>query len=288
MDPAQQSLPATLPAMALSIVDPRVPTFENYYRSLDSSAESAVRGKVFDQDIGQRSWTHVRDFERFGNLLRLDCEAHLLDYGCGFGGPSLWFGSRFRCGVTGVDINRRAIEHAATASQSCDIPPRVKFLSFEPQGPLPLEDGSVTAVLMNDVICHVPGRERALRECFRVLRPGASILITDPLVVEGELSNAEVVARNMKVEYFYVPGGFNEQALTKAGFVLDAVEDTTDRLTSMAVDNLRLRDQFRAELVASEGEEEFRRITGQLLCIKETSETHRLMRMLYLAHKPSA
>ena len=59
---------------------------------------------------------------------------------------------------------------------------------------LPIESGSVDAVLSNGVLNLTPDKERAFAEVFRVLEPGGEFLYGD-IIVAGELS--ESIRRNI-------------------------------------------------------------------------------------------
>ena len=59
---------------------------------------------------------------------------------------------------------------------------------------LPIESGSVDAVLSNGVLNLTPDKERAFAEVFRVLKPGGEFLYGD-IIVASELS--ESIRRNI-------------------------------------------------------------------------------------------
>ena len=97
----------------------------------------------------------------------------VLDFGCGWGGETLWLASRVRS-VCGVDVDRRAIEQAkATVRASNAGNCRCEWSA---DGRLPFADASFDAVLSTNVFEHVMDLDLAFREIRRVLRPGGSLL----------------------------------------------------------------------------------------------------------------
>jgi len=97
----------------------------------------------------------------------------VLDFGCGWGGETLWLASRGRsCG--GADVAdeviataRRAL--AASGDANCT------FVHM-PDGRLAFEEERFDAVLSTNTFEHVMDLDLAFSEIFRVLRPGGSLL----------------------------------------------------------------------------------------------------------------
>ena len=96
-------------------------------------------------------------------------DIHVLDFGCGWGGETLWLAKRVKT-VTGYDVERSSIEQAERAL-AADGATNCRFVSSD-DGRLPLPDNSVDAVFSTDTFEHVMNLELAYSEIFRVLRPG--------------------------------------------------------------------------------------------------------------------
>src|SRR5262249_26255553 len=104
--------------------------------------------------------------ERIGGL-------DILDFGCGWGGETLWLAARARSGCGG-DVDERAIAQARRAPES----PARRNCRFEwsADGRLPFADASFDAVLSTDTFEHVMDLDLAFAEIARVLKPGGSLL----------------------------------------------------------------------------------------------------------------
>jgi SAM-dependent methyltransferase len=104
-------------------------------------------------------------------LQRTDLD--VLDFGCGWGGETMWLAERVRSAV-GVDVEARSIEIANTelarrGIQNCRFACSV-------DGRLPLAEGSFDAVFSTDTFEHVMDLDLAFSEIFRVLKPGGSFV----------------------------------------------------------------------------------------------------------------
>ncbi|MET7327584.1 class I SAM-dependent methyltransferase [Nonomuraea sp. NPDC005650] len=123
-----------------------------------------------------------------GELERLKGDERLLDLGCGRGAVLLMAAGRLEHGTaTGIDLwhskdqsgNRAARARANAAAEG--VADRVELVTGDMRD-LPFDDGAFDVIVSSLAIHNIPdaeGRERAVREAHRVLRPGGSMLIAD-------------------------------------------------------------------------------------------------------------
>ena len=98
----------------------------------------------------------------------------ILDAGCGTGGMMTWLGRYAGEGgsVVGLDLIPTALDFCRER--------RHKYLVQASATDLPFADSSFDLVTSFDVLVQIPGRgsdERAMREMFRVLRPGGTAFV---------------------------------------------------------------------------------------------------------------
>jgi SAM-dependent methyltransferase len=94
-------------------------------------------------------------------------DARLLDVGCG----GAWIAEHFR-DYAGVDVSEEAV--AAARERGLDV------RAIGPADPLPFGDGEFDAVVLKDVLEHVPDPAALVLEVKRVLRPGGRVFASSP------------------------------------------------------------------------------------------------------------
>ena len=154
--------------------------------------------------------------------------------------------------------------------------------------PLPFGDARFDAVVSNDAICHIGRRLSVLRDWNRVLRPGASMLFTDAMILTGIVSHEELATRSSIGFYLFVPPGENERLIREAGFDLLAVHDVTENAALVSRRWHDARAAQRDALVAREGAENFEGLQRFLACVHTLSIERRLSRFCYVARKADA
>lgn len=246
-----------------------------------------VRAETYGTDIGQTGWLTAEEQNSFIDWLRLTSESHVLNVASGSGGPSVRLARVTGCRVHGLDLDEAGIQNARRLAEESAMGPRVEFTQHDASTPLRFEDGTFDAVLCIDAINHLPDRQRTLAEWARVLQSGGRLLYTDPIIVTGPLTDAEIRVRSSIGFYLFVPLGVNEHMLEATGFDVVHVEDRTENMAAMARRWADARDARREELVRIEGEETYRGQQHFLEVSARVAEDRRLSRYIYVAEKTS-
>ncbi len=151
----------------------------------------------------------------------------VLDLGSG-GGIDVFLSAR-RVGPTGkvygLDMTDEMLELARRNQQEAGIQ-NVEFLKGEIEN-VPLPDNSVDVVISNCVINLSVDKVRALREAFRVLRPGGLFAVSDVVLLRALPS---AIRENRQLWLGCVAGALGvdeyKQRLSDAGFESPTVEVT--------------------------------------------------------------
>ena len=156
--------------------------------------------------------------------------------------------------VTGIDFTREMVDRANVNKARLGYE-NVEFVHGDIEE-IPLPDAQFDVVISNCVLNLVPGKEKAYREIFRVLRPGGHFAISD-VVVTGEL-----------------PAGLQEAAEMYAGCVAGAMEREAylEVIRSAGFTNLRIEkdkvihlpDELLRRYVSEEELQAFRRGDHQI------------------------
>jgi SAM-dependent methyltransferase len=256
------------------------------YGNFAKQTVEEVRRETYGEDFGQSSWVTGDEYRRFFRLLELQATDHVLDVGCGSGGPALFLTRAIGCRVTGVDLNEAGIRAGLALARAAGMQEQVHFQQADVRAPLPFPDEAFTAILCMDAMCHLPARRRVFDEWRRVLRPGGRMLYTDPIVVTGLVSNEEFAIRSSTGYFEFCPAGTNERLLREAGFELVLTEDVTSNEIAVSHRWHAARQQHAAELIRLEGEDTFAGLQRFLATVHRLTDERRLSRFVYLGRKP--
>ena len=109
----------------------------------------------------------------------------LLDVGAGDG--LIAFGALERLGPSGrvifSDISADLVEHCRKAATAEELADRCRFVIAPADCLEGVDDGSVDAVTTRSVLIYVKDKAAALREFYRVLRPGGRVSLAEPINV---------------------------------------------------------------------------------------------------------
>jgi arsenite methyltransferase len=109
----------------------------------------------------------------------------LLDVGAGDG--LIAFGALERLGPSGQvifsDVSADLLEHCGRAAAAEELADRCRFLLASADSLDGVDDASVDVVTTRSVLIYVKDKAAALREFYRVLRPGGRISLAEPINV---------------------------------------------------------------------------------------------------------
>jgi len=111
---------------------------------------------------------------------------HVLDVGCGMGGPSRFLVDRFGCAVTGIDLLDLRVQTAQELTRRAGLSTRISYRVADVTD-LPFEDACFAQAWMLDVGIHVRDKAGMFGEIARVLRPGGLMVMHDQM---GPLAKA--------------------------------------------------------------------------------------------------
>src|SRR5215475_11780498 len=260
----------------------KVDLYNSAYGNYGAEVYRQIRVETYGEDLGQTSWVTTDESAEIMRLLALTRDSQVLEIGSGSGRYALQVARTAGCRVLGVDINEPGVENANRLAVAENLAERVKFEKRDASQPLRFSDASFDAVFSNDVLCHIPGRAKLLRELHRVLKPGGRLLFSDALVIGGVVSHQEIAARSSIGYFLFSPPGENERLLREAGFAEVDVKDTTANACMIAKRWHDARQKRAHELTGIEGAENFAGLQRFLLTVHELTSERRLLRLLYI------
>ncbi len=241
-----------------------------------------VRLETYGEDFGQSSWVTGDEYRQFIARLELTDRDHVLDVGCGSGGPAVFLARETGCAVTGIDVNQAGLSAGRDLVRQANLEDRVTLQLADVKNPLPLADHSCDALVCLDAMCHLPDRRRLFGEWRRVLRPGGRFLYTDPVVVTGLVTKEEFAIRSSTGYFEFAPLGVNEWLLEEAGLELASAWDATENEAAVSRRWHDARERHAEDLARLEGEETFAALQRFLGVVHALTSERRLTRMVFL------
>ncbi|MEO6082692.1 MAG: class I SAM-dependent methyltransferase [Umezawaea sp.] len=174
--------------------------------------------------------------------LRLAPDDLLIDLGCGRAGPSLWLARALRARLIGIDLSEPGIALAAQRASAFVPEGRAEFrqASFEETG---LPDATADGLFSVDALPFSEDVPAALREAFRILRPGGRLVFS---AWETDLPDdtgvpswpAALTAAGFAVEDRSPHPGCTERWLALYALLLDHEAELREQVNGEAVDRL--------------------------------------------------
>jgi SAM-dependent methyltransferase len=133
------------------------------------------------EDLAPVDHFHARGFQatvELADRLPIKPGAHVLDIGCGLGGPARYIAQRFQCRVSGLDITKPFVDAANKLTALLRMDEQVQVRLGDGQQ-LPYPDASFDGAYAQHVTMNVPDRPRFFAEAYRVLKPGAFFALTE-------------------------------------------------------------------------------------------------------------
>jgi ubiquinone/menaquinone biosynthesis C-methylase UbiE len=192
--------------------------------------------QVSAADLATMDEFHVGGIEAtkaFSEFMHLRAGMHVLDVGCGIGGPARYFAGEQGCRVTGIDLTEEFVRMAASLTRMARLETAATFQQGSALA-MPFEAASFDGAYMFHVGMNIADKSGLFREVARVLKPGARFAIFD-LMRSGDGAFA-----------FPVPWALSEQT----SFVVDA-KTYRDELRSAGfkLEHERNRREFSIEFM---------------------------------------
>ena len=170
---------------------------------------------------GQRNAT-----VRLAQLAGVGGAQHVLDVGCGIGGPSRFLAKQFGCRVTGLDLTAEFVEVASMLARRTGLAGKVNYRQGDALD-LPFADASFDLVWSQNAAMNIADRDRLYAEMRRVLKPAGRLAIQDVAAGPGgEPYYPTPWAKDKSISFLFPPQ-ITREKLERAGFRVLAWHDPT-------------------------------------------------------------
>lgn len=190
-------------------------------------------GKNVDQlraeDLSAIDEFHLGGIEAtqaLSDFMQLRPGMHLLDVGCGIGGPARYFARR-DCQVTGVDLTEEFVRVAESLTRLVKLEQKVKFRQASALE-LPFASDTFDGAYQIHVGMNIADKAGVFREVARVLKPGARFTIYDIMRTGDQTLAFPLPWAQTPETSFLASLADYRQALEAAGFRIEHQRDRRD------------------------------------------------------------
>jgi ubiquinone/menaquinone biosynthesis C-methylase UbiE len=198
---------------------------------LDSLAAAGCNiAKLSTADLIAFDELHIMGKEAtlaLGRQAGIHAGMHVLDIGCGVGGPARSLAENFGCRVVGVDLSESFISAAATLTSRVGLAPQVAF-QYGDALELPFEAGCFDVAVMIHLSMNIRDKNSLFQEAHRVLRPGGRLALWEVCRGAGEIIFPVPWADNAAFSYVVAMDDM-VSLLTRSGFEKVEWEDATSQ-----------------------------------------------------------
>ncbi len=154
---------------------------------------------------------------------------HILDIGCGLGGPARWIAWHYGCRVTGIDLTPDFCAAAMALTAATGQLQHIRILNGSATE-LPFADATFDRAYSQNVVMNIADKARFYSEAFRVVKPGGVAAFSNIGMGPAGSPIYPVQWATTAATSFLSTPAETRQFLQAAGFDIVAFRDTTDEL----------------------------------------------------------
>jgi ubiquinone/menaquinone biosynthesis C-methylase UbiE len=213
--------------------------------------------------------------------------SHVLDVCSALGGPARHLVRTYGCRVTGLDATTRMIHEAIRRTAEAGLADQIEYRQGNALD-IPCRGDTFDVVWGQDAWCYVTDKERLIRECARVVKPGGVVAFTDWLET-GPMSGEEWEALHTFMVFPYMETLDGYAGLAEAaGLTVVEQEDLSQDFAAhipLYLDMVLTR--FKQAILDNYGQEMFDGVVDGLTLWRDAANAGKVGRGRIIARKPA-
>jgi len=194
---------------------------------IESPANRLLRDFIWgkENDIGQQSFITPRYLDELIARLKINENTHVLDVGCGVGGPAVYIADQTGCKVTGIDVSDVGVEMANKLAKKANLEDRTDFHIGDAMK-MPFSDNTFDLAISLNVMNVFEDKAGLFKEVLRVLKPqGIWAFLSGTFDIGDDPETREKLARGYLIPQFYDSLPDYRAKLTEAGFKIEEITE---------------------------------------------------------------
>ncbi|GAG78495.1 unnamed protein product, partial [marine sediment metagenome] len=183
--------------------------------SLASFEDLHVRGRLATIELAQEAG--IRD------------DMHILDIGCGIGGPARAIAAKFGCSVTGIDLCKEYCQAAEILNNIAGLGEKIRIQEGNALD-MPFNNESFDLVFIQHVLMNIEDKKHILSQIHQILHPKGRLAIYEICAgVNSPVIFPVVWANDPSINFLLSPEGLR-QTITLSGFKELSWKDETSKV----------------------------------------------------------
>jgi len=153
--------------------------------------------------------------------LKATAKDKILDAGCGAGASAIFMAQQTGARVTGITISDVQVKQAREKAARTAVKDLVTFDNQDYQQ-TNFKDQSFTKIYAIESVCHTPKKIDFLKEAYRLLKPGGTLVVVDAFQIDKKFSKKDQLAYLRFMQGWEVPNlattKLFQDSLKKVGF----------------------------------------------------------------------
>ena len=163
--------------------------------------------------------------EELADQLTISADDHILDIGCGIGGPARYMANRFGCRISGIDLTEEFCRVAVRLNEITGMQAKVQIAeanALSTQFP----DASFDGAYSMNVSMNIADKSAFYREIHRLLKPRGWLALSEAAKGKGPDPTYPTPWAGTSATSFLSTRQETEQGLRDTGFTVVATHDT--------------------------------------------------------------